>query len=643
MNTNMTSKAVYIEPFDLYLYGRGEHWDIYRILGAHPDVLDDEAGYRFAVWAPNAKAVHVTGDFCDWRHGELPLYPVGVSGVWAGFVPGLEKGALYKFGVTQQDGRVVYKTDPCAFYAEMRPGVAAVAWDLDNYEWNDQAWMDQRRADGLPLDKPLSIYEVHAGSWRRSRDRDAKHGFLNYRELADQLIPYVKDLGFTHIEFMPLAEHPLDESWGYQTSHLFAPTSRFGAPEEFKEFVDRCHQAGIGVILDWVSGHFPKDEWCMGRFDGSALYEHADPSQGEHPDWGTYIFNFGRHEVRNFLFANALYWLKEFHIDGLRIDAVASMLYLDYSREEGEWRPNAYGGNENLEAIDFLKELNRVVHGHYPGATMIAEESTAWPGVSRPLYSGGLGFTFKWNMGWMHDTLEYFSKDPIYRPHHHNILTFSMLYSFSENFVLPLSHDEVVHGKGALLSKMPGDMWRQMANLRALFTYMWAHPGKKLLFMGCEFGQWNEWNSSEELDWVLLQFPAHGGIRSLVQDLNALLKTQPALYSADHDWNGFEWVDLSDYASSVISFLRKPGPRIDGARPLLWIFNFTPVVREDYCVGCPSGGFWREIMNSDSEHYGGSNVGNSGGVMAEKAELGQWPYTLRVTLPPLAGMCFSPE
>ncbi len=634
----MHTIPTFIEPFDLYLFGKGEHWDLYRILGAHPMEQEGDAGYRFSVWAPNAKEVHLAGPFNDWRYGELPLYPVGSSGIWAAFVPHMERGTLYKFGVKGQDGRIVYKTDPLALYAELRPGIASVTWDVDNHEWQDADWMDRRREAGPPLASPISIYEVHLGSWmRRPNGYEGQAPFLSYGELADRLIPYLLDMGFTHLELLPVAEHPLDESWGYQTSHYYAPTSRFGTPEELKVFVDRCHQAGIGVLLDWVPAHFPKDEWCLGRFDGSALYEHMDPRKGEHPDWGTYIFNYGRHEVRNFLFANALYWLREFHFDGLRIDAVASMLYLDYSREEGEWVPNEHGGKENLDAISFLCELNRVVHAEFPGASIIAEESTSWPGVSRPLYTGGLGFTFKWNMGWMHDMLDYMRKDPIYRPHHHNSLTFSMLYAFSENFVLPLSHDEVVHGKGALLSKMPGDMWQQQANLRLLYAYMWAHPGKKLLFMGGEFGQWNEWDASRELDWCLRQFPAHEGIRSLVRDLNHLLVREPALHRCDHDWSGFRWVDITDYAASVISFLRKA----PGAKPLLWIFNFTPVVRTHYRIAAPQGGQWCELLNSDSGLYGGSNVGNNGAVTAERDHFSGDHY-LELTLPPLGALCLCP-
>jgi 1,4-alpha-glucan branching enzyme len=448
----------------------------------------------------------------------------------------------------------------------------------------------------------------------------------------------VLSLGFTHIEFMPLAEHPLDESWGYQVGHFFSPTSRHGSPEDLKYLIDKCHQAGLGVILDWVPAHFPKDDWGLGRFDGTALYEHADPRQGEHPDWGTFVFNYARNEVRNFLFSNALYWLDEFHIDGLRIDAVASMLYLDYSRKKGEWVPNRFGGKENIDAIEFLRDLNVVVHDSFPGAAMIAEESTSWTGVSRPVYTGGLGFTFKWNMGWMHDTLAYFSQDPVYRAWHHNRLTFSMLYAFHENFILPLSHDEVTHGKRSLISKMPGDQWQQFANLRALFAYMWAHPGKKLLFMGCEFGQWREWNSTEQLDWALLDFPGHAGASRLLGDLNALLRAEPAMHTLDNNWDGFEWVDLSDYLSSVFSFLRK-GP--DGSQ-ILWVFNFTPVVRTNYCVGCREPGTWREIINTDASLYGGTDTGNAGAAMAKPSQLGGWPYYLELTLPPLAAVAFTP-
>ena len=636
MPDKLSTQPVFVEPFDLYLFGRGEHWDLYRILGAHPDVgaegpFEGKPGYRFGVWAPNARAVSVVGAFNDWTAYRHPLYPVGSSGIWAGFIPGMTPNNSYKYAVEQINGRLTHKIDPLALASESRPGNAAVTTSLDGYIWGDEDWMEGRREIGPPLARPMSAYEVHAGSWRRKGG-----GFYTYAELADLLIPYVKDLGFTHIEFLPLAEHPLDESWGYQTSHYYAPTSRFGSPDELRALVDRCHQAGIGVLLDWVPGHFPKDDWCLGRFDGTALYEHEDPRKGEHPDWGTYIFNYGRHEVRNFLFANALYWLKEFHIDGLRIDAVASMLYLDYSRSQGEWIPNEFGGNENLEAIDFLKELNKVVHAHFPGAVMIAEESTAWPGVSRPLYTGGLGFTFKWNMGWMNDSLEYFRHEPVHRFWHHSSLTFSMLYAFSENFVLPMSHDEVVHGKGALLAKMPGDSWQQFANLRLLLAYQWAHPGKKLLFMGAEFGQWNEWNSQSELDWVLLAFDPHRGVQALVRDLNGLMAREAAMYARDHDWSGFEWVDFTDSRSSVISFLRKA----EGHPPVLWVFNFTPVVREGYGVRCPAPGRWREVLNSDAGIYGGSNLGNGGETHAIPVEGGG--QVLELTLPPLAALAFMP-
>jgi len=626
---------VYIPPFDLYLFGRGEHWDLHRILGAHPFTPEDGeaagvAGYRFAVWAPNARAVSVVGDFNGWHSERHHLHPVGSSGIWAGFIPGMDQGVVYKYAVRHQSGHLTLKTDPLAFFAEMRPGNAARTWTLENHQWRDQDWMDARRAAGSHLHRPMSVYEVHAGSWRR---RDGR--FLTWLELADELIPYVTDLGFTHIEFMPLAEHPLDESWGYQTSHYFAPTSRFGTPEDLKEFVDRCHQAGLGLILDWVPGHFPKDDWCLGRFDGTALYEHADPRKGEHPDWGTYIFNYGRHEVKNFLLANALYWLKEFHFDGLRIDAVASMLYLDYSREHGDWIPNAFGGNENMEAIHLLQELNTVVHAHFPGAVMIAEESTAWAGVSRPTYTGGLGFTFKWNMGWMHDTLDYFQKDPVHRGFHQNSLTFSMIYAFTENFVLPLSHDEVVHGKGALLSKMPGDMWQQFANLRLLLAYQWAHPGKKLLFMGSEFGQWNEWDSQAELDWVLHCFGTHSGVSRLVRDLNTLFRAQPAMHREDHSWQGFEWMDFADNRASVLGFARKA----PDCAPVLWVFNCTPVPRHNYSMRCPGPGWWREVLNTDAGLYGGSNLGNDGGREAFHQDNKGW--CLSLTLPPLAALAFT--
>ncbi|MDR1489415.1 MAG: 1,4-alpha-glucan branching protein GlgB [Desulfovibrio sp.] len=629
------SRPLYIEPFDLYLFGKGRHLDLYRILGAHPHREGETEGFRFAVWAPNAIQVCLVGEFNYWTWDELRLYPVGSSGVWAAFVPGMSAGKLYKIGVKGYSGEIIYKSDPFAFACEYRPGTACITCGLGDYQWHDGDWMGKRAQGGTQQDRPISIYEVHAGSWRRHND--PIRPFYSYAELADTLIPYVSDLGFTHIEFMPLAEHPLDQSWGYQTGMYFSPSSRFGPPDGLRRLIDLCHQSGIGVILDWVPAHFPKDFWGLARFDGTALYEHEDPRLGTHPDWGTLIFNYGRHEVKNFLISNALYWLKEFHIDGLRLDAVASMLYLDYSRKEGEWRPNKYGGRENLEAIEFLRELNTVTHAEAPGAITLAEESTSWPGVSRPVYAGGLGFTYKWDMGWMHDTLEYMSQDPVFRQYHHNALTFSFLYVFSENFLLPLSHDEVVHGKGALLSKMPGDMWRQQANLRLLYAYMWAHPGKKLLFMGGEFGQWNEWNDNRELDWQLLNFPAHDGIRHLVRDLNFLLRREPAMHKNDHGWEGFSWLDCSDYKASVYSFIR----RADGHPPLIWVFNFTPVVRDGYRIPCPDKGLWKEILNTDSMYYGGSNIGNPHTLRAEPSDWSNAP-SLCLTLPPLAAIALMP-
>lgn len=630
------SRPVFFEPFDLYLFGKGKHWDLYKILGAHPHTEGETQGYRFAVWAPNAQSVCLVGEFNYWTWDEIHLFPVGSSGIWAAFVPGMEAGSLYKIGIKGATGEIVYKSDPFAFASEYRPGTASITCGLGSYQWNDEAWMAERAQGGAQLDRPISIYEAHAGSWKR-RDNIVRP-FYTYSELADTLVPYVKEMGFTHIEFMPLAEHPLDQSWGYQTGMYFSPTSRFGSPDELRHLVDTCHQAGIGVILDWVPAHFPKDFWGLARFDGTALYEHDDPRFGVHPDWGTLIFNYGRHEVRNFLLCNALYWLKEFHIDGLRMDAVASMIYLDYSRKKGEWLPNKYGGRENLEAVKFLRTVNTVVHSEAPGAITLAEESTAWPGVSHPVYAGGLGFTYKWNMGWMHDTLLYMSKEPIYRKHHHNALTFSFLYAFSENFLLPLSHDEVVHGKGALLAKMPGDYWQKFANLRIMYAYMWAHPGKKLLFMGGEFGQWNEWSENKELDWNLLTFPAHDSLRRLLGDLNGLLRREPAMYRHDHDWTGFSWLDCSDYSASVYSFMR----RSDDAKPVLWVFNFTPVVRRGYRVPCPDGGSWKEVLNTDSAYYGGSNTGNPGIMRAERTrDWGEHP-SLQLTLPPLAAIALMP-
>ncbi|MBI5197939.1 MAG: 1,4-alpha-glucan branching protein GlgB, partial [Nitrospirae bacterium] len=547
------------------------------------------------------------------------------------------EGTIYKFEIrSRSHGYIAQKSDPYAFYAEVRPKSASIVHALDRYVWQDRTWMEKRsRQDDLH--KPMSIYEVHLGSWMRAPEEGNR--FLTYRELADRLIPYVQEMGFTHLQLMPICEHPLDASWGYQTVGYFAPTSRSGTPEDFMAFMDACHQKGIGVILDWVPAHFPRDGHGLGRFDGTALYEHADPRKGEHQDWGTLIFNYGRNEVRNFLLSNALFWLDKYHVDGLRVDAVASMIYLDYSRKSGEWIPNMYGGNENLEAIDFLKKFNEKVHQDHPGILTIAEESTAWPGVSRPTYLGGLGFSLKWNMGWMHDILRYFSKESVHRKYHHHDLTFGLLYAFTENFVLPLSHDEVVHGKRSLLDKMPGDFWQRFANLRALYGFMFGHPGKKLLFMGGEFGQWDEWNHDRSLDWHLLQYEPHRGLQRYVKDLNHLYRSQPALYEVDFQWNGFEWIDFHDAENSAISFLRRARNPED---LIVFVCNFTPVPRKNYRIGVPAPGFYREILNSDSDLYWGSNMGNAGGVWAEPRPYQGRPYSVLLTLPPLSVLMLKP-
>ena len=619
-----------LSEFDLHLINEGSHQRLYEKLGAHPCDVSGVAGVLFALWAPNAAAVSVAGDFNNWDDCRHPMRSRGASGVWELFVPGLREGEHYKYAIrSRHGGPPQLKSDPVGFYAEVRPKTASIVWSLDRYRWQDDKWM-ARRAAQTALAAPMSIYELHLGSWDRIGDEGNR--FLTYRELSERLIPYVKDLGFTHIELLPVMEHPFDASWGYQTVGYFAPTSRFGAPEDFMYFIDCCHQAGLGVILDWVPGHFPNDWHGLMRFDGSHLYEHADPRKGQHPDWGTLIFNYGRNEVRGFLLSNALYWLDKFHADGLRVDGVASMLYLDYSRQAGEWIPNEFGGNENLEAISFLQQFNTLVHQR-PGVFTVAEESTAWPGVSRPVHLGGLGFTFKWNMGWMHDMLKYMSKDPIYRKHHHNLLTFVMLYAFHENFILPLSHDEVVHGKGSLRNKMPGDEWQKFASLRLLYGYMVGQPGKKLLFMGDEFGQGNEWNENQALDWWVCQFEHHRRLREFVKDLNRLYRSEPALYEKDYDPAGFEWIDFHDWEQSTVCFLRR------GRNPddfVVLACNFTPVPRRDYHVGVPEAGYYRELLNSDSELYGGSNLGNDGGVPAVPEPWHGRPYSLRLTLPPLA-------
>jgi 1,4-alpha-glucan branching enzyme len=614
---------------DLHLVGEGSHRHLYRKLGAHVLTVDGAKGVHFAVWAPNARAVHVVGDFNSWDGHNHAMSMAGSSGIWEIFVPELDHGALYKFAVVTKDGHTVMKTDPFAFYTE-EPGEggqnACIVFD-SKHEWGDDEWI-ARRAETDAYTSPMSIYEVHLGSWRRSLEGEP----LDYRALGTQLAEYCKEMGFTHVEMLPVAEHPFGGSWGYQVSNYFAPTARFGDPDDFRFLVDELHKANIGVIVDWVPAHFPRDEWALARFDGTALYEHLDPRKGEHPDWGTLVFNYGRNEVRNFLISNALFWMDEFHIDALRVDAVASMIYLDYSRKQGEWVPNEHGGRENLEAVSLLKELNTVVPGEHPGALMIAEESTAWPGVSRPVHLGGLGFGFKWNMGWMHDTLSYFSKEPIYRRFHHNNLTFSLMYAWSENFVLPLSHDEVVHGKGSLVGKMPGDEWQKLANLRCLFAYMWAHPGKQLLFMGGEFGQYREWDHDRSLDWHLLEDAGHFGLQRLVADLNKTMKGVPALYEQDFSPEGFRWIDANDADNNVISFHRS-SPSDD--KHLVCVCNLAPVPRYGFRLGLPSDQPFEEILNTDADTYAGTNVGNMGRVEPEEVPWHGMDYSALVTLPPL--------
>lgn len=622
--------------YDQHLFNEGTHLRAWERLGAHLQVVDGVAGTYFAVWAPNARRVSVVGDFNRWDGRRHPLRFLGPSGIWELFVPGVGEGARYKYEIKAADGRLLLKADPYAFGAELPPQTASVVRCIDGFTWSDRAWMEAR-ARRAWHEEPLAIYEVHLGSWRRHPQTGQP---LGYRELAHQLSEYVLAMGFTHVELLPVAEHPFYGSWGYQVTGYFAPSSRFGRPEDFAYFVDYCHGHGIGVIIDWVPGHFPRDEQGLAEFDGTCLYEHRDPRQGRHPDWGTSIFNYGRNEVRSFLLSNALFWLERFHVDGLRVDAVASMLYLDYSRSPGEWVPNYWGGRENLEAIDFLKRLNTQVYARCPGAMTIAEESTTWPGVSQPTYAGGLGFGFKWNMGWMNDVLRYMSKDPVYRKFHHQDLTFGLLYVYRENFILPLSHDEVVHGKRSLLDKMPGDAWQKFANLRLLFAFMYGHPGKKLLFMGGEFGQWREWNHEQALDWHLLQDEAHRGIQRWVRDLNQLYRSQPALYRTDFRGDGFEWIDCQDVENSVVSFVRREPTT---GEMLLFVFNFTPVPREGYRLGAPRPGAYRELLNSDAAVYGGSNVGNGGGVLAEPIPWHAHRQSLQLRLPPLGALVLQPE
>jgi 1,4-alpha-glucan branching enzyme len=622
-----------LQDFDLHIFNEGKHWHAYRILGANIHVADGIEGVLFAVWAPNAERVSVVGDFNRWDGRVYPMRVRGGTGIWELFVPDIKPGALYKFEVRHRGtGNIMLKSDPYGQAFELRPSTSSIVMGKTSYLWHDQEWMENR-AQWDWLHGPMSIYEVHLGSWQQGPNGE----FLNYRELAERLVGYVRDMGFSHIELMPITEHPFDGSWGYQTTGYFAPTSRFGSPDDFRYFVDYCHQHGVGVFLDWVPAHFPKDAHGLAWFDGEPLYEHADPRKGEHMDWSTLIYNYDRHEVKGFLVSSAVAWMEEYHLDGLRVDAVASMLYLDYSRDE--WIPNKYGGNENLEAMDFLRELNSVVHAEYPGVLVMAEESTSWPQVTRPVYLGGLGFSMKWNMGWMNDTLRYMSLDPIYRQYHHDLLTFSMLYAFTENFILPFSHDEVVHGKGSMLTKMPGDEWQKFANLRLLYTYMFTHPGKKLLFMGLEFGQGYEWDNANSLNWDLLQYPFHEGLRRLVKDLNHLYHNSSALYLYEFEWQGFEWVDCHDSHQSILSYLRK-GEDED----LIVIVNFTPIPRHDYRIGVPYPGKYYEVLNSDSEYYGGGNVGN--GMVPLEATEGAWmdrPYSVPVTVPPLGAVILRPE
>ncbi|MFL6015421.1 MAG: 1,4-alpha-glucan branching protein GlgB [Gaiellaceae bacterium] len=623
------SSGTRLGDMDLYLAGEGRHEQLYEKLGAH--VGDD--GVAFAVWAPNATKVSVVGEWNGWDGRANAMEQRGSSGIWETVCVDAPEGSLYRYEITTREGHLLLKSDPYAFAAEMPPGNASRIF-RSRYEWGDDDWLERRRANA-PYTRPLSIYEVHLGSWRRTHENQP----LSYRDLAEQLGAYVKDLGFTHVELLPVMEHPYSGSWGYQVTGYFAPTARFGNPDDFRAFVDELHRQGIGVILDWVPAHFPRDDWALARFDGTALYEHEDPRRGAHPDWGTLVFNYGRNEVRNFLISNALYWLKEFHADGLRVDAVASMLYLDYSRKEGEWVPNEFGGREDLDAVAFLQQMNEVVHGREAAVVSAAEESTAWPGVSRPVYLGGLGFGFKWNMGWMHDTLGYFAHESIHRRYHHHQLTFSLVYAFSENFILPLSHDEVVHGKGSLVDKMPGDRWQKLANLRALYGYLWAHPGKNLVFMGGELAQWREWNAESSLDWHLLEDRDHQGVQSLVRDLNAVYRDTPALWEDDFEPTGFRWLEPNDAAGNVLAFMRIG---TDEKRPLACVCNFSPVPRYGYRLGLPLRGSWREVVNTDAGYYGGSDVGNLGSVEADATPWHDQPFSAEVTLPPLATVWLIP-
>ena len=619
-----------LSDFDLHLFSEGTHHRAWDRLGSHVLTIGGVTGVHFAVWAPNAQRVSVVGDSNRWDGRVHPMRKLVPSGVWEIFIPDVTEGSCYKYEVRTEAGHLLQKADPYARRFEVPPRSASIVWNDGAFAWTDHDWMRERESMSGWHDRPMSVYEAHLGSWRRVPEEGNR--YLTYHELARTLVPYVREMGYTHIELLPVMEHPFSGSWGYQVTGFFAPTSRFGTPDDFRHFVDTCHRFGIGVILDWVPGHFPKDRHALAEFDGTSLYEHADPRKGEHREWGTLIFNYGRNEVRSFLLSSALYWLDEFHVDGLRVDAVASMLYLDYSRPHGEWIPNQYGGRENLEAVSFLQELNTITHGRLPGTITVAEESTAWPAVSRPTYVGGLGFTYKWNMGWMHDMLEYMRQDPVHRRWHHSQITFSMLYSFTENFVLPFSHDEVVHGKRSMLDKIPGDVWQKHAALRALYGYMFGHPGKKLMFMGCEFGQWREWSSEESLDWHLVDDPLHEGLRRWVQDLNHTYQHDPALHEVDFEGTGFAWIDCHDHENSVVSFIRKAR---DARNMTVMIVNFTPVPRPNYRIGVPDAGWYREVLNSDAATYGGSNMGNGGGVLTDPIAAHGYDQSLTLVVPPL--------
>ena len=626
-----------LSDYDLYLFGQGNHHQLYKKLGAHLIERDGIVGTLFAVWAPNAQRVSVVGDFNYWDGRKHLMESRGSSGVWELFIPGVEAGALYKYELYCQDGMTRMKSDPYAFQMQLRPETASVVSAIDGYQWRDQNWMQQRSQLNV-FEQPINIYEVHLGSWKRAAEQQER--FLTYIELADELIAYVKDMGYTHIELMGVAEYPFDGSWGYQVVGYFAPTSRYGTPKELMYFIDRCHQAGIGVIMDWVPAHFPKDEHGLAYFDGTALYEHDDPRMGEHQDWGTKIFNYGRNEVKNFLIASALYWLEYFHIDGIRVDAVASMIYLDYSREEGEWIPNEYGGRENLDAIDFLKSLNEAIFHYHPGILSVAEESTAFTGVTNPTYVGGLGFNMKWNMGWMNDSLRYIELDPVYRCYDSHLLTFSMIYAYSEKYILPISHDEVVHGKRSLIAKMPGDDWQKQANYRLYLTFMFGHPGKKLLFMGNEFGQWEEWTESQSLNWRHLEHAFHQRLQHFCRQLNHLYLQQPVLYQNDYDASGFEWIDMHDHDNSVYSFLRRAAPGSD-APPLIFVFNFTPVPREQYAIGVPDAGTYKKLFDSDLSEFGGNDYNQQQEIASENLWWHNRPYRLALDLPPLGALVYS--